>query len=127
MKKIIIIVAIMSLTVAFVSLAGASGKELAGMKAHAAEGVTCEDCHATNNVEDSCLACHANSDGTYRGELDKNGNGIEKEYPESGKTKMASMHDSHGGKIRCTVCHTAHKEPEMLYCNHCHKFDVKVP
>ena len=97
------------------------------MKAHAAEGIKCEEGHATNNVVDGCLSGHANSDGYYKGEqLDSKGNGIEKEYPESGKTKMAAMHDSHGGEIRCTVCHTSHEEPGMLYCNNCHRFDVKI-
>lgn len=105
----------------------ALAKPLTGMKAHTDVGLTCESCHNTTNVVDGCLTCHANSDGTYRGELDKNGNAVEKDYPEAGKTRKAAIHDSHGGKIRCTVCHTAHQEePEKLYCNNCHQFDVKI-
>lgn len=105
----------------------AMGKPLTAMKAHNDAGLTCESCHNTSNVVDSCLTCHANSNGTYRGELDKSGNGVEKEYPEAGKTRKAAIHDSHGGPIRCTVCHTAHKDtPEKLYCNNCHQFDVKI-
>jgi hypothetical protein len=104
----------------------AAGKEIVSMKAHSKAGLTCESCHQTTNVIDGCLKCHANSGGTYRGQLDKSGNGIEKEYPESGKTRMAATHDSHGGPIRCTVCHASHIEPPKLYCNNCHQFDVKI-
>ncbi len=126
-RNIIFSVMIGVLTMLLAFSSAIMAKPMNGMKAHGDAGLTCESCHNTSHVVDSCLACHANSDGTYRGELDKDGNGIEKEYPEAGKTKKAAMHDSHGGKIRCTVCHSAHKEqPEKLYCNNCHQFDVKI-
>jgi hypothetical protein len=125
MNKKVYVFVVLSLLV--IAVAGYSaGKETVGMKAHIEQGLDCNDCHETGNVVDSCLGCHANSNGTYRGELDPKGNGIEKEYPESGKTKMAAIHDSHGGPIRCTVCHTTHIESRPLYCNHCHQFNVKV-
>jgi hypothetical protein len=125
MKTIYILALLLSVLV-IAAGAYAAGKETHGMKAHTAQNLDCNDCHSSGNVVDSCLECHANSGGTYRGDLDSQGNGVEKEYPESGKTKMAAIHDSHGGAIRCTVCHTAHIEPGALYCNYCHQFDVKV-
>lgn len=108
-------------------------KKIVSMKQHEKEGVKCVDCHGVDNPEkmasyQNCISCHENSDGTYRGDLDKNGVGIEKEYPESRKTKMAAMHDSHVGKLRCTLCHTSHKAPDnaKIYCNYCHQFEVKI-
>lgn len=121
------------LTVSAVYAAAASSNPTVSMKAHDAQGVQCVDCHGTKTPTkapsiDGCLSCHANSDGTYRGELDKNGIGIEKSYPESRKTKMAAMHDSHVGKLRCTLCHTSHKMPDSknIYCNNCHQFEVEI-
>ena len=104
-----------------------------GMKAQQDKGVTCEACQGTATPTqiapyENCLKCHANSKGTYKGKnLDSAGHGVEKVYSESGRQRKAAMHDSHSGDIRCTVCHTAHKQPEKLYCNNCHQFDVKVP
>jgi hypothetical protein len=113
----------------FTLASGAMALPLTHMTAHNAAGVTCDACHNQQRVEQNCLACHNTSPGVYHGKnVDKNGRGIPKAYPESGKTKMAAMHDAHTGPIRCTVCHVAHtKAPGKLYCNYCHQFDVKVP
>lgn len=111
----------------------AQNKPLVSMKAHETQGLGCKDCHGMDNPtkaagNQGCLSCHANSDGTYRGELDKSGNGVYKTYSESRKTKDASFHDSHVGKLRCDLCHTAHKAPDSknVYCNYCHQFEVKI-
>ncbi len=128
MKKILIPFILIILSIAIVSFATAQERQIVGMKGHVEAGVGCEDCHATSNVVDSCLSCHANSDGYYRGEeLDKDGNGVPKPYPEAGKTRMTAFHDMHGGPIRCTVCHTSHKPQPPLYCNNCHQFEGVVP
>ncbi len=140
MKKSILPLIVMALTALFAGAtmvyAAQADKKIVSMKLHEKEGLQCEDCHGEKNptkadqakIYASCLNCHANSDGTYRGELDDKGNGIEKEYSESRKTKMAAMHDSHVGKLRCTLCHTSHKAPDNknIYCNYCHQFDVKI-
>ena len=130
--------------------AAQADKKIVSMKKH--EGnVSCEQCHGVKTppakadqakLYAACLSCHANSGGTYKGELDANGNGIEKEYPESGKTKMAAIHDAHVGPLRCTLCHTSHRVPDSgrinvktavkapaegkFYCNYCHQFDIKI-
>ena len=108
----------------------ASAKEMVSMKAHVDAKVTCNQCHKNNStnpyVSDSCIACHEETkDRYYRGELDADGKVVLKEYMESGRVRKTSIHDSHGGEIRCTVCHTAHKEPVPLYCNNCHQFEVR--
>ena len=108
--------------------------QVVSMKAHASQNLACTDCHTNGNttnavasVNDNCISCHAlEGEHYYYGQRDADGNILQIEYPESGKTKLASMHNSHGGEIRCTVCHTSHQEPEPLYCNNCHQFDVKV-
>lgn len=132
--------------------AAQADKKIVSMKLHEKEGITCEQCHGVKNppakadqakLYSSCLGCHENSDGTYKGkELDADGNGVEKEYPESGKTKMAAIHDAHVGQLRCTLCHTSHRVPDSgrinvktavkapaegkFYCNYCHQFDIKI-
>lgn len=108
----------------------ATDKPVVSMKAHAENGLVCADCHKTENPEkrapaSSCIECHENKDGTYKGVLDDKGEPVKKDYNESAGMKSVNMHDSHQGEIRCTVCHTYHKEP-ALYCNECHSFDVKV-
>lgn len=110
----------------FFTAANTYARPIVAMEAHKTTGLECEDCHKNKNVADSCIDCHENAEGTYRGAIDKDGNSIPKEYHEAGKTRLAAIHDSHGGNIRCTVCHTSHEEPKQLYCNNCHQFDVKV-
>lgn len=106
-------------------------QEIVSMKKHVEMGLECTSCHKDGNmkadVTPNCIACHATKgDDYYYGERGADGKPVVKEYIESKKARMASFHDSHGGKIRCTVCHTSHKEPEQLYCNNCHQFEVKV-
>lgn len=108
----------------------AAEKPVVSMKAHAENGLSCADCHKTENPDkrapaSSCKGCHENKDGTYKGILGSDGNPVKKDYPEGQAKKTVNMHDSHQGEIRCTQCHTYHKEP-ILYCNECHAFDVKV-
>lgn len=112
----------MSVLIAF----SVQAQPLVSMEAHKTAGLECEDCHQSKNVAESCISCHANAEGTYRGEIDDKGNSIPKEYREAGKTRLAAIHDSHGGNIRCTVCHSSHEPPKQLYCNHCHQFEVNV-
>ena len=100
------------------------------MKAHADNSLTCADCHKTENPDkrapaSSCKGCHENQGGTYKGILGDDGKPVKKDYSESAGTRNVNIHDSHQGEIRCTACHTYHKEP-VLYCNECHSFDVKV-
>lgn len=108
--------------------------QIISMKAHEGEKLVCTDCHtkgdttnAIATVVPNCISCHAlPGENYYYGTRDEKGHILQIEYPESGKTKLASIHNSHGGEIRCTVCHTSHKDPEPLYCNNCHQFDLKV-
>ena len=155
MKKSILQLTLMAVMVLFAGVtlvyAAEANKKMVSMKLHEKEGLQCTDCHGVKNppakadqakIYASCLNCHANSGGTYKGELDAQGKGVEKEYPESGKTKMAAIHDAHVGQLRCTLCHTAHKVPDSgrinvatavktpgegkFYCNYCHQFDIKI-
>lgn len=121
--------ALLSLCFLFSVQVGA--QEIVSMKKHVEAGVACESCHKDGNTKAdpsaSCIACHATKgEDYYYGEQDAKGNSVTKEYIESKKPRMAAFHDSHGGKIRCTVCHTSHKEPEQLYCNNCHQFEVQI-
>ncbi|GFE59551.1 cytochrome c3 family protein [Geobacter sp. AOG2] len=135
MKKTI--TASMILVVVAALLAGtwitASAKEIVATLKHKENNLTCADCHGTATptafVPSSvCIRCHDSGDGTYRGKLDAHGEGVEKEYRESGRIRKMSIHDSHQGPVRCTVCHSVHKKPaEKIYCNWCHKIDVKAP
>lgn len=121
---------LLSITIAMLmscfTIVNVQAQPIMSMKAHESAGLECESCHQSKNVADSCISCHENAEGTYRGEIDAKGNSIPKEYKEAGKTRLAAIHDSHGGNIRCTVCHTSHEEPKALYCNNCHQFDIKV-
>lgn len=128
----IVIVIVASVFCCVIGISSASAQDIVGMKMHKMIGLECNNCHvddgnANKNMTPTCVSCHAPGERYYHGKKDATGKSILKEYPESGKTRMASFHDSHGGEIRCTVCHTSHKkEPEKLYCNNCHQFDVKI-
>ena len=132
------IIKLLILTVSFAFSAAAISQAVPGvivsMPAHEGEKLVCTDCHAqgdttnaVSTVVPSCISCHAlPGDRYYYGARDADGNVLEVEYIEARRTKLASMHNSHAGEIRCTVCHTSHKEPEPLYCNHCHQFEVEM-
>jgi hypothetical protein len=94
------------------AMAQAPSGELA--KAHAQKGVACGQCHVKDQPEpvamDVCLACH----------------GPHKKLAESEKGASPSLHDSHLGEIRCTLCHHVHKASEN-YCSRCHTFERNVP
>ncbi len=129
MKKLAVIFIFVLMTGVLCAYAAAD-KQIVSMKAHAENGLVCADCHKTENPEkrapaSSCIECHENKDGTYKGVLGDDGQPLKKTYSEAAGTKSVNIHDSHQGEIRCTVCHTSHKEP-VLYCNECHSFKVKV-
>jgi Zn finger protein HypA/HybF involved in hydrogenase expression len=112
----------------------AGAQQIVSTKKHAGAGVTCVNCHGTNTPKEmasteACLTCHKSGNGNYYyGQVDAKGDGIEKEYKESGRIRKMAIHDSHQGHVRCTVCHAVHKEPPAkMHCNWCHTIDVKVP
>lgn len=79
-------------------------------KKHAAQGISCSDCHLTDNPTkkakmSECLKCH--------------------ESYEAVASKTASLapnpHKSHQGELKCNLCHKVHS-PNTLYCNSCHGF-----
>lgn len=113
--------------------AAAASEEIVATLKHKESNLTCADCHGTQTptawvASSVCIRCHDSGDGTYRGKLDAHGEGVEKEYKESGRIRKMSIHDSHQGPVRCTVCHSVHKKPaEKMHCNWCHKIDVKTP
>jgi len=83
--------------------------------AHGENELKCVECHGTENPikapdQDKCLECH----GSYEevSMLTKN-------------LEEANPHDSHIGKINCTLCHKVHKA-SVLYCNEsCHNFEMQ--
>jgi Zn finger protein HypA/HybF involved in hydrogenase expression len=99
-------------------------KEIVSTLAHKEAGLTCYDCHETNNPKKlpkhtACIKCHDTEGGYYTGEM--------RTYINADKPREFNMHDSHQGPVRCTVCHTTHKKPaEPMHCNWCHQIDVKV-
>ncbi len=106
---------------------------------HAAAGATCHDCHEssiaiqaeegwkfiTGNykvpldkltvTQDFCLKCHsASGTGTPKGmtfEDAKSKTNFEQSNP----------HHSHNGKQDCILCHSMHKQSEVM-CAQCHQF-----
>jgi Zn finger protein HypA/HybF involved in hydrogenase expression len=112
----------------------AQAQQIVSTKKHIDAHVTCQNCHGTNTPKEmasteACLTCHKSGNGGYYyGKVDDKGDGIEKEYKESGKMRKMAIHDSHQGQVRCTVCHTVHKEPPAkMHCNWCHQIEVKTP
>ena len=82
---------------------------------HANRKVTCEECHglpspAQKGSAERCIGCHRSYENATA-------------LP---KTSSKDPHNSHLGKISCTVCHKVHTN-SVLYCNNCHTFDLKVP
>jgi hypothetical protein len=88
---------------------------------HAKKNVTCMGCHGNTlpiseaTVEnDRCLSCHG---------------GLEQLAVKTSPLEFPDRnpHKSHLGEIGCTVCHHAHRDPEV-YCLGCHKtFQMKIP
>lgn len=96
---------------------------------HAQEGVTCHDCHEssisvqaeeglkfiTGNYKtpieqrkfprDFCLKCHD----------------FEKVKAKT-NFKESNPHDSHNGEQECNVCHSMHRQSQVM-CAQCHLFD----
>jgi hypothetical protein len=86
---------------------------------HQENDIACIDCHGTATPEKRaatrfCIECHSEVPGSV------------KEYLDRGNQLSVNVHDSHDGQLRCTLCHSIHKESE-LYCNSCHVFEVNVP
>lgn len=134
MKKQLNLLLLLTATIIFSAGAGFanSGKEIVSTLKHKESGLSCADCHGTDTPTamppvSACIKCHDSGDGTYRGKLDAHGEGVEKEYRESGRIRKMAIHDSHQGPVRCTVCHSTHKKPaEPMHCNRCHKIDVNT-
>lgn len=82
---------------------------------HAAQGVTCKDCH-NKDVPDSaapmsaCLDCH----GSYAA--------LAKKTARLGH----NPHQSHLGEVECDLCHKPHGA-DVIYCNECHNFTDMKP
>lgn len=127
MKKVLL--SIFMISIALCVYAATDGKIISTI-VHAEMELACEDCHNTKEPVkrapvSTCKGCHGNLDGTYKGMLSDDGKLSEKVYPEGNSTKTVNFHNSHQGDLRCTLCHTAHKQP-VLYCNECHDFKVLV-
>lgn len=81
---------------------------------HFDNGVTCVDCHDTDNPVkkasvSACSTCH----GEYA------------DVAELTASMEINPHASHQGEVRCTLCHKTH-EPSVLMCNNCHEFEMAV-
>ena len=117
-----------TLTVCFIfifsSTSFAASKEIVSTLKHKEAGITCVDCHGKGSPKKMphhsvCIECHDSGNGYYTGEM--------RTYKNDGKDRQFNVHDSHQGKVRCTVCHTVHKKPEKpMLCNACHQIDVEV-
>ncbi|MDR2400270.1 MAG: cytochrome c3 family protein [Deferribacteraceae bacterium] len=90
---------------------------------HLESGLGCKECHNVD-VPDKrapqapCIECHSDkSDSASLSLKDSKGNNYN-----------VSIHASHSGQIRCTLCHKIHGE-SVLYCNQeCHHtFVLSVP
>lgn len=111
---------ILILSVLIFSAAFADSQKLSDK--HIANGLGCIDCHGvaeptTKASAKKCLECH--------NEMQK---ANEVEFKDTaGKEYKLNPHNAHPGQLRCTLCHSGHKE-STLYCNTCHKnFVLMVP
>lgn len=78
---------------------------------------------AHSKMKLECTTCH--TDGIDKAASDKACLSCHGDYAEVAKTTakmLPNPHDSHMGKLRCTICHSAHKAPRV-YCNDCHTFE----
>lgn len=117
--KSILFAAVLLLMVVFTALAS-TDNTIKG--AHLENGLECVDCH---NVAEpvkkasakSCMECHGDMQDAKEIEFKDN----------SSTAYNLSPHNSHAGVIRCTLCHSSHKDSQ-LYCNTCHHtFKLLVP
>lgn len=113
----LLLLSILSST-AFVASAGHSLKS-----PHQQAGLECSDCHKNTPPkrkasQKACRSCHSDMKDAAASILSE---GADR------KVEM-NIHDTHVGDLRCTVCHSAHRESK-LYCNDAchHKFDLKTP
>jgi len=84
---------------------------------HSEAELSCADCHGVDDPvkrakTSSCMTCHEDHEGEVR------------TYYNNGSPVEVNVHESHQGKLRCTLCHYIHEESK-LYCNQdgCHAFD----
>lgn len=121
MKSIALIVVFLAVLTSAI-FAVAQDKPVVSMKKHQEAGLSCEDCHQTENPvkkpkKKHCLECHGNDEGVFEGQVVSVPN-----FPE----RKINPHDSHYGKnIRCTKCHAYHKKPKLA-CNDCHDYELEV-
>lgn len=104
MKRICLVILLFSVAVA------AFAADMTVDEAH--EGLSCADCHNTDTPVkrppvSACLACH----DSYAA------------VAERTKRFSPNPHDSHQGELRCSLCHSPHKE-DKLYCNECHDLQI---
>lgn len=83
-------------------------------RAHKQHGLYCSDCHQKytegDEPSDSCIRCHGDYEKVSK--LAKSGS-----YEKN-------PHRSHFQTVRCTVCHSGHKEFRD-FCSSCHTFGYK--
>jgi fumarate reductase flavoprotein subunit len=118
-KKNMIIILLLIITALLLS--GASyadeNKQLRGK--HLENEIACVDCHGTENPKkmaktSACKSCHDSGPDVI---INDTVDGIEYNLP---------VHKAHTGPLRCSLCHKVHEASE-LYCNKCHRFNIKVP
>lgn len=122
MKKKNLILAVSVLMLVFALYAFAADEQI--NKVHLDNGLECADCHETDTPtkranQRLCIECHGDKadDDEVKTLVDANGTKDE-----------STIHTSHAGQLRCTLCHAIHK-PSVLYCNEgCHHtWQIKVP
>ncbi len=116
------IIALLSVVLSACIVFAATEKPVVSMKIHQEAGFTCLDCHGNAEptkkpAKSYCIGCHDDGSGSYYGKVVPNVSGA--------GTRQINPHNSHQGDIRCTLCHTYHKEP-VLMCNECHNYGLKV-
>ncbi len=116
------VVAVLPFLFLFTFLAWAENEKITGL--HLENELTCSSCHLTDTPvkragQQACIDCHGDMQDDHNVVVLKNVSGYE--------TK-STIHTSHAGQIRCTLCHSMHK-PSVLYCNEgCHHtWQINVP
>ncbi|MGE4266192.1 MAG: cytochrome c3 family protein [Deferribacterales bacterium] len=96
-------------------------------KHHEGAGLSCADCHKTAQPAvaaeaETCTSCHA--------DMRKNGKVVSLFEKRTQRTIEINPHAAHAGPIRCTQCHSEHKESKLLCntgCHQHHTWTVLVP